>query len=237
MQSAPSLQKVKKMKSNTKNKAKAFLQQFDLSEVTLDSLQSIIRKQGYTIVEFNSISNSENVATILSSLDLHSMAASSKGFTYADAYRRLVFIHDGLSDDEKLLVLAHEEGHIFCDHLASAPVLGRDVVEEHEASEFAHYILRQNGRQRIGCFLKQHKKAILVATAAIVLIIAICFAGCEIHRNNTYYGEYYITSTGNKYHAKNCGYIKGKKNAKRLTIDQYESGEYEPCKKCIGGQE
>lgn len=52
-----------------------------------------------------------------------------------------------------------------------------------------------------------------------------------------YYGEYYITSTGNKYHDKDCGYVKGKDNIERLTVEQYESGEYEPCGKCLPSEE
>lgn len=217
-----------------KGKASSFLKRFGLHEITLESLYMVIRKQGYTIIEFNHISNSENVAALLSALDLQQMCRQSKGFTYANSQHRLVFIHEGLSDDEKLMVLAHEEGHIYCKHLASTPILGRDVVEEHEANEFAHYLLHQSVWQKIGGMVKAHKKASIAAVLAIALIAASCVICYKMHCENTYYGEYYITSTGNKYHNKDCGYAKGKDSTERLTIEQYESGGYEPCEKCIG---
>lgn len=159
----------------------------------MESLRAAIQKQGYTIVEFNNISNSENVSDLLSALDLQALSERSKGFAYADSKFRLVFIHEGLSNAEKLMVLAHEEGHIYCNHLASAPVLGRDVTEEHEANEFAHYLLHRNVPQQISCYVKKHKRLCTCVAAAIILLIAGCFIGRGIYCDNTYYGEYYIT--------------------------------------------
>lgn len=225
------------MDNNIKCKVKSFLSQFKLSEVTLENLKSVIQKQGYTIIEFNNIANNENVSALLTALDLQSLATQSKGFTYVDSQRRLVFVHEGLSDDEKLMVLAHEEGHIYCNHLSSTPILGRDVVEEHEANEFAHYLLHQSVWRKVGCMVKEHKKASIAVALIIVLIVVGCIIGYEVHCENTYYGEYYITSTGNKYHDKDCGYVKGKDNIERLTIEQYESGEYEPCGVCLPSEE
>lgn len=217
-----------------KCKASSFFKQFGLHEVTLESLYMVIRKQGYTIIEFNHISNNDNVTALLSALDLQELSRRAKGFTYADSQHRLVFIHEALSDDEKLMVLTHEEGHIYCNHFGSTPVLGRDVVEEHEANEFAHYLLHQSVWQKIRGVVKEHKKASIAAALAIALIAGSCVICYKMHCENTYYGEYYITSTGNKYHDKDCGYVKGKDSTERLTIEQYESGEYEPCEKCIG---
>lgn len=223
------------MDSNgVKGKASSFLKQFGLHEVTLESLCAVISKQGYTIIEFNHISNSKNVEALLAALDLVELSRRTKGFTYADSQRRLVFIHEALSDDEKLMVLAHEEGHIYCNHLASAPILGRDVVEEHDANEFAHYLLHRSAWQKIGGAVRKRKKACIAVILAAALIVVSCVIRYKLHCENTYYGEYYITSTGNKYHTKSCGYVKGKDNAERLTIEQYESGEYTPCEKCIG---
>lgn len=217
-----------------KGRVSSFLKQFDLREITLESLSDAIRKQGYTIVEFNQISNNENVTALLSALGLQELSRRAKGFTYADSKRRLVFIHEALSDDEKLMVMAHEEGHIFCEHFTSAPILGRDVVEEHEANEFAHYILHQSAWKRIGYMVKSHSKASVATVLIIALMVVGSIVGYKMYCENTYYGEYYITSTGNKYHDKDCGYVKGKDGTERLTIAQYESGEYKPCGKCIG---
>ena len=116
------------------------MKEYGLQNVTLENLRSAIQKQGYTIVEYNNIFNGENVAALIDALGLENFCEGSKGFTYADTKRRLVFLHEDLSDKEKLMILAHEEGHIYCNHLTSTPVLGRDVIEEHEANEFAHLL-------------------------------------------------------------------------------------------------
>lgn len=222
------------MENNIKNQAKSFLKKYGISEVNTKNLRAAIQTLGYTIIEFNGISNNENVATLLSVLNLQSLAERSKGFTYADSQHRLVFVHEGLSDEEQLVVLAHEAGHIYCRHLSTVPAIGRDVVEEHEANEFAHYLLYQNGGHRQASFIRHHYKAIIAISMALIIIAAGCFAFTKSKSQNIYYGEYYITSTGNKYHIADCGYVRGKGNLERLTIEQYESGEYEPCARCIG---
>lgn len=228
-----SSQIVRKMTNNIKKTLKLFRNEFGVSNVTLEDLRSVIKKQGYTIIEFNDIADDENVATLVDILGLQSFCQSSKGFTYADSKYRLVFVHEALSEAEKLMILAHEEGHIYCNHLASTPILGRDVIEEHEASEFAHYLLHHNVWQRIRQISGEHKKTITTVAAAIVLLIVGCIVFYKIHCEATYYGEYYVTLTGNKYHSRDCGYVKGKDNIERLTIEQYESGEYEPCGVCL----
>lgn len=43
----------------------------------------------------------------------------------------------------------------------------------------------------------------------------------------------YITKTGNKYHKENCHIIQGKGNLTKLTIEEAEKANYEPCKFCF----
>ena len=106
-----SLQVAKRMDNEVNKKAQSFLKEYGLQNVTLENLRSAIQKQGYTIVEYNNIFNDENVATLINALGLEAMCERSKGFTYADTKRRLVFLHEDLSYEEKRMVLAHEEGH------------------------------------------------------------------------------------------------------------------------------
>lgn len=233
MLSGPLSPRMRKMVRNIKAEAKAFLTHFHLSKVTLKSLKEVLRKQGYTVVEFNNIANNEHVSLLLEALGLQSLAKRSRGFTYADSQRRLVFLHEGLSDDEKLMVLAHEEGHIYCNHLSSVPVLGCDVAQEHEANEFAHYLLHRSLWQKMGDWAAGRKKAAIAAVLAAAMLAAGFAAGYRLYCDHTYYGAYYITATGNKYHHKDCGYVKGKRNISRLTIEQYETGKYGPCGKCV----
>lgn len=221
------------MVNNIKSEVRAFVSQFELSEITLEKLESVIENQGYTIIEFNNISNNENVQALLSALDLQSLAVQSKGFTYADSRHRLVFVHEGLTDDEKLMVLAHEEGHIYCNHLDSRSVIGRDVLEEHEANEFAHYLLHQSGTRKVGNFIRKRKKVVISVVLVAILVLTACIAFGKAKQEKRYYGEFYVTSTGNKYHKKDCIYVRHKNNVERLTIEQFENGEYEPCDVCL----
>lgn len=85
------------------------MKEYGLQNVTLENLRSAIQKQGYTIVEYNNIFNGENVAALIDALGLENFCEGSKGFTYADKKRRLVFLHEDLSDKEKMMILAHEE--------------------------------------------------------------------------------------------------------------------------------
>lgn len=225
------------MVNNIKKTAQLFREEFSVRSVTLDNLRSVIRRQGYNIIEFNGIADNENVATLIEALGLQTYCQSSKGFTYADSRYRLVFVHEALSDSEKLMVLAHEEGHIYCKHFSEAKIIGRDVAQEHEANEFAHYLLHQNVWQRIRCMAKESRKASILVAVSLALLISGGIIFYKMYCENTYYGEYYITSTGNKYHNEDCGYVKGKDNIERLTIEQYESGEYEPCEVCLPNEE
>lgn len=140
----------------------------------------------------------------MDSLNLEQYVEHSKGFTYADKNRRLVFLHEDLSDNEKLVVLAHKEGHIYCNHFTTVPVIGKDVAEEHEANDFSHYILNQSLPQKFSNIVKRRKTCFLVGTIAVLVLIAGVVTLGIINTEKSYYGEYYITSTGNKYHEKEC---------------------------------
>lgn len=221
------------MTNNIKATAKSFLVEFKVGDVTLDKLKQVIRSQGYTIIEYNHVSNSEEVESVITLLGVGKYIEQTKGFTYADEQRRLVFLHEDLSDEEKLLVLAHEEGHIYCGHISSASVMGKDVVEEYEANEFTHYILNKSIPQRIGSFVNAHRKVFVGAIVSLLIIAVGLLIFRYIQKEQSYYGEYYITSTGNKYHEKDCIFVKDKTEIERLTKDQFESGDYEPCGMCL----
>ena len=159
------------MDNEIKKKAKLFLKEYGLQNVTLENLRSAIQKQGYTIVEYNNIFNDGNIAALINALGLESFCERSKGFTYADTKRRLVFLHEDLSYEEKRMVLAHEEGHIYCNHLTSTPILGRDVIEEHEANEFAHYLLNPSRFSKIKHLLHRNRKKLLISMIGLACLL------------------------------------------------------------------
>lgn len=218
------------MSISGKQAAKAFRKKYGLLTPSLNEVKNIIRSQGYSIVEFNAIFNDEDVALIIENLGLDNLISERKGFTYADSKNRLVFVHEDLSEDEKRSVLFHEEGHIFCGHIEENTYLGRDIQQEVEASEFA-YCLQHPKTTDKGAFFVKKNKVWLSIVSVILVVSLISFAW--FMREKELYGNYVITDTGNKYHQSECIHVKNKMNTHRLTVEQFESGEYEPCGTCL----
>lgn len=53
------------------------------------------------------------------------------------------------------------------------------------------------------------------------------------YRQQEEFGEYYITATGDRYHTADCGFVKDKPNARRMTKEEYASGLFTPCSRCL----
>ena len=138
-----------------------------------------------------------------------------------------------MSEEEKTIILAHEAGHIFLEHLSSRPILGSDVVQEHRANEFAHYLLYPGILKRTKFLIKKHKKLIAVVCSCILLAAIGITVFSILSKSKDRFGEYYLSATGNKYHLKNCIYVKDKDNVRQMTEEELKSGEYEPCQVCM----
>ena len=224
---------VKMTNREIQKEAKNFRKTFGLIECSYDFLKSAAEKQGYTVIEYNHIFNDTDVQALIDELKLTDNILRSKGFTYADANYRLVFVHEDLSEQEKAMVLAHENGHIFLEHLSSVPIIGKDVREEYAANEFAHFLLNRSTKDKLWETIKTHKKVVICISLALVVLVTSVGIINWVNREQQYYGEYYITSRGNKYHEKECIFVKDKTNVHRLTKEQFENGDYEPCQMCL----
>lgn len=224
---------VKMTNREIQKEAKKFRKTFGLIECSYDFLKSAAEKQGYTVIEYNHIFNDTDVQALIDELKLTDNILRSKGFTYADANYRLVFVHEDLSEQEKAMVLAHENGHIFLEHLSSVPIIGKDVREEYAANEFAHFLLNRSTKDKLWETIKTHKKVVICISLALVVLVTSVGIINWVNREQQYYGEYYITSSGNKYHEKECIFVKDKTNVHRLTKEQFENGDYEPCQMCL----
>lgn len=218
------------MSISGKQAAKAFRKKYGLLNPSLDEMKNIIRSQGYSIVEFNAVFNDEAVALIIENLRLDNLISERKGFTYADSKNRLVFVHEDLSVDEKLSVLLHEEGHIFCGHIEENTYLGRDIQQEVEANEFAYCMQYPTATDKSAFFVKKNK--VWLSIVSVILVVSLISLAWFM-REKELYGDYVITDTGNKYHRSECIHVKNKTNTHRLTVEQFESGEYEPCGTCL----
>ena len=218
------------MSISAKDAVKKFRKNYDILKPSLGEIKNILKSQGYTIIEFNAIFNDEDVSAIIENLKLDELISERKGFTYVDSNYRMVFVHEDLSDSEKLSVLLHEEGHISCGHIEENTYIGRDVQQEVEANEFVYYL--QNPRISEKCnFLIKRNKLLVSVISIILVVIVICF--CCFAREKQLYADFVITDTGNKYHKAECIHVKNKKNINRLTVEQFETGEYEACGTCL----
>jgi len=210
-----------------------FIKQHHITTVNYSKLKTVVKDIGFTVIEFNNIFNDKDVETIIQNLGLDEAILRSRGFTYADKNYRLLFINEDLSDDEKTYVLSHELGHIVCEHYTTSPIIGRDVKEEYDANEFSHYLLKQNFFRKLRIAIVNQKKAVSAVCLVFIVALAVAIGGHIINKKQSYYGDFYITTTGNKYHQGECIHVKNNNNIKRLTKEQFESGEYEPCSTCL----
>lgn len=222
------------MNEPAKTKAKLFLKRHSMKVVDYSSLSEAAEKLGYTIVGFHNACNDEDVSVVINELGLQNAILHSKGFTYADSNYRLIFVNEDLNENEKIMVMSHELGHIECGHITEKSVFGDDVRQECEANEFSLYLLNHTKEKM--SFFRRNKK-LLIALASLSVAILVLFLLFLHYRNKSAdvlnYSEYYITATGDKYHVKNCGYVKNKSDAKAFSKEAFESGKYSPCTKCI----
>ncbi len=217
------------MSNDIKKITTGFIKQHKLITINYSVLKKAAVNMGYTIIEYNNIVNEKDVHTVIENLKLGDMILSSRGFTYVSKDYRLIFINEDLNDEEKLIVLSHEIGHIVCGHFVSAHIIGKDVKEEYEANEFSHHLLNKSVSKSIIV----HQKSFIIAVIMLCLFAVILAAYFINHNKNTYHGDFYITSTGQCYHKKDCIFIKNKTNSMKLTTEKFESGNYSPCDMCL----
>lgn len=223
------------MTQNIKRKVRQFIKKHDLRQITYAGLKQVAEDMGYTVIEFNSSYNESNIQTVINNLNLQDAIIQSRGFTYIDKKYRLIFVNESLNEEEKQLVMSHELGHILCGHFNTCSIIGKDVRDEFEANEFSHYLLKRNIGQKISCFVRTYKKATIVITVMTFLTVTSLGVAAIVKKSRSYYGEYYITEVGNKYHKKDCIFIKNKRHVKRLSKEKFNSGQYAPCKMCLPG--
>ena len=221
------------MSNVIKKAVNQFIKKHRITNINYLALKEVVKNIGFTVVEFNNIFNDKDIETVIQNLRLEETVLHSRGFTYTDKNYRLVFINEDLSNEEKLYVLSHELGHIVCGHYTTSPIIGKDVKEEHEANEFSHYLLKNNLLRNLKIAISEHKRMAIVLTSILFVILALVVTGLIINKENSYYGDFCITTTGDKYHQAECIHVKNNNNIERLTKEQFESGEYEPCGTCL----
>lgn len=90
-----------------KRKVRRFRREYNIRSCTLPALTQAFEKQGFTIIWFNPVLNDKDVETVVHALGLEERIARSNGFIYIDRNYRLLFVNESLTDQEKILVMAH----------------------------------------------------------------------------------------------------------------------------------
>lgn len=224
------------MAEQNKPKAAAYsiLRRLKATRLSLDDLVGIAREQNYSILDYSNSANNRSTETLIQELGLLSFAQNSKSFVYKNRDIKLIFLCETMNVKEKIYALAHELGHVFCGHLNNHVCCNEsNMEEEQEANEFAHYLLHPTWYAKTVISVYKHK--VLAIVSAIVLILGIISFPVirQIKLSKSYYGEYYVTDNGEKYHVADCPVIKDKTNTHRLTNEEYESEKYEPCQICL----
>ena len=218
---------------SAKRVAYSLLKKHKLGVPTLDEIVFIIKSYGFEVIDYELDKRSVGVDTLINELSLQSFAATGKAFTYQKEDVKLLFVCDSMSANEKKYALAHELGHIACGHLKNGVCNKANMTEEFEANEFAHYLLYPGKNIKAKQWARGHKSIIWIVSIVLVAILVTIPILHIVSLQKSYYGEYYVTESGEKYHEKDCIFIKDKSNVHRMTVDEYESSEYEPCQICL----
>lgn len=221
------------MKANKpKMIAHQILQEEKISRVTLDNLAYFIEKRGFEIIDFSrSEDNNDATRIMMERFHLTEVARQNSAFLYIQGNMRYVFLDESMSANDKLYALAHELGHICLEHTRAGSFIHGTFEQEHEANEFAHYLLHPSARIVVIAWANEHR----IGAAAIVLAIILLIAAIPVTnyvQSKIYHDYYFVTDSGEHYHMADCFYIQGK-DAHRMTKEEFESGKYTPCKICI----
>lgn len=212
--------------ANPQYLANKLLTQYKLKQPTLEDIIFLVGSNGYEIIDFEP--GSPSAEKLFQELALNEAVCSQDAFLYTNHDVKLLFVKDSLDADEKRVAIAHELGHIVCGHSQTKP----SVKEEYEANEFVHYFLNPSLRLRFQNMTTRHKWRTAVIILAIVILIV---GGIFIYRSviDQKYSPYYVTSSGKKYHLRNCVQINSKTNIRRITKEELATGNYEPCDSCL----
>ena len=215
------------MKNDAKRAANALLRRYAFSRPSVDDLVTVTADMGYELIDFNP--KDKSMIVLRDRLSLTESILAQEAFVYQNGDVKLLFVQDRLTGEEKLYVIAHELGHIVLEHTSMQP----SVIEEHEANEFAHYLLHPRADLRVQTMFIRHKRLTGAVVAGLVVGLLVLGYFLGIANRGHYTEDYYITSSGTKYHRAACSIIKERSNVRRMTREEYDSGEYEPCGLCV----
>lgn len=162
---------------------------------------------------------------------MSNFAEKENGFCYKTVYGKYIFLDYERSDEQKLMALLHEVGHILLGHLDSGKLQNK-TQNEIDANEFVKTVLCPTKADQ---FFGSSKKQICVSLIVIVVLVFVAAFNAipdDPAQSAPYSGNeneiVYITPSGDKYHTANCRYAE---DAIPISIERAKE-HYAPCSYC-----
>ncbi|MBQ8435306.1 MAG: hypothetical protein IJX24_04790 [Oscillospiraceae bacterium] len=224
--------------------AKNFIKEYNISKIDIEILRTIINKLGYKLIEYNLFFNIEHTDKLVIGLELEKELRSKFCFTYKNEHMSYIFVREGIKENELILILLQELGHIYMKHLDN-DVTENSSIYEFEADLFAVDVLKLVNRNKKIRYLMPFALGLVVTSLLLFTVIFVSnksgsveyqYNNSEIaseatasDENNT--NVYYVSHSGSKYHTADCYHIDVAECA-ALTLEEIQKLGYEPCKTC-----
>lgn len=203
-------------------------------DLSFESVRFYYEKKGWHVIFFTPGD------PLVSRLGLSDKIAE-KGFIFCDEFEKYIFINANLSAKEKRNAIFHEAGHIELNHDFSDLC---SEAKEREAQEFANELIKYASKNKK--VLGKHK----IVSAAVLVAVSFYFIGSKTstwqnnnsntvntvapaeNTSDTQSQYVYVTSSGKKYHTKDCYYIRNNENSYKVDLKTAKQN-YLPCSNCI----
>lgn len=197
-------------------------------KLTYVNVEKVLKELGYSVVLFNTPSGNKEIERY----NLTHKKNTLKAFTYS-SNARIVFIDGSLHSDDRLYLLLHELAHIVLGHVGDGKLTTRNqILIDIEADSYVYSII-QNKKDTSPFILL----AVTVLSASLIISSynrAATFPAStapEVTEPPKIITDtVYVTPSGNKFHRRNCVYMKGKE---LIALPRTEAEKnYAPCKVC-----
>lgn len=214
----------------------------------VENIKKVIEKHGFHICPYCVDDMDDPVTDFLIDVDAYEYASRQKSFVAPNDIANTVFIRDGLSEADQVILLFHEEAHIWYDH----PFIKSftDNTETQQDNTANLFLFKLRALKRItyltllvlvfaGAGLFLPKKASEPLEVAIVSAAAI--DADEPPAQLMAYTEpeepaqgktVYITPSGYAYHRSDCYHIAYRTNVTSISAEQAVGLGRSPCKTC-----
>lgn len=162
-------------------------------------------------------------------LGLEEYADSHQAFTVSHGKRKIVFIN--IKAQDKLCSLLHETAHILLGHLKEDERISNKREQELQAEAFTYFVLNYKKPKVLPiivsclCGIMLVLLGIYTVPNGTAVDVASDVSPIDIIESNVY-----VTPMGEKYHRKDCFYIRDK-DCMELTVQEAEKN-YDACLVC-----